>query len=82
MTFENIDGLLARMETDLARLAAARDARRFFHAAYLRTTEAIADEMKPPTAFVVETRDDFARCTPGYSKYFSGELEDERWNRS
>jgi hypothetical protein len=45
MTFESIEGLLARMGTDLTRLEAQRDARRFFHAAYLRTTQAIADEI-------------------------------------
>lgn len=40
-----IDALVARMETDLADLTTAGDARRFFHATYLRTTEAIAEEI-------------------------------------
>lgn len=33
------------METDLAELRAAGDTRRFFHATYLRTTRAVADEI-------------------------------------
>jgi hypothetical protein len=45
MTYQGLDGLLARMETDLTTLAAAGDARRFFHATYLRTTRAVADEL-------------------------------------
>jgi hypothetical protein len=42
---ESIPALLARMEADLDRLATAGDARRFFHATYLRTTRAVADEI-------------------------------------
>jgi Family of unknown function (DUF5995) len=45
MTDEGIDSLLARMRTDLTALEAGRDARRFFHATYLRTTQAVADEL-------------------------------------
>jgi hypothetical protein len=45
MTYASIDDLLAHMRDDLARLAAAGDARRFFHATYLRTTQAVADEI-------------------------------------
>src|SRR5262249_43756623 len=45
VTYGSIDELLARMRQDLARLAAAGDARRFFHATYLRTTEAVAEEI-------------------------------------
>jgi len=33
------------MRADLAELTAAGDARRFFHATYLRTTQAVADEI-------------------------------------
>src|SRR5262245_15687215 len=39
---EDLVGLIARMRADLATL---NDARRFFHATYLRTTEAVADEI-------------------------------------
>ena len=42
---EDIGSLIASMEADLARLEAAGDARRHFHATYLRTTRAIADEI-------------------------------------
>ena len=45
MTGEGIDSLLARMRTDLTMLEQSRDARRFFHSTYLRTTEAVADEI-------------------------------------
>jgi hypothetical protein len=45
MTYRGIDELLARMRADLAELTAAGDARRFFHATYLRTTQAVADEI-------------------------------------
>jgi hypothetical protein len=45
MTYDSIDSLLARMRADLTVLEARRDARRFFHATYLRTTEAVADEI-------------------------------------
>jgi hypothetical protein len=41
-----IDDLLARMRDDLAELEKAGDARRFFHATYLRTTQAVADEIR------------------------------------
>jgi hypothetical protein len=44
MTYDSIDSLLARMRADLTVLEARRDARRFFHATYLRTTQAVADE--------------------------------------
>ena len=46
MTYASIDDLLDRMRGDLGRLTAAGDARRFFHATYLRTTRAIADEIR------------------------------------
>ncbi len=39
---ENIASLIAQMEADLAQLP---DARRFFHATYLRTTRAVAEEI-------------------------------------
>jgi hypothetical protein len=42
---DGIEGLLQRMRTDLDRLRADGDARRFFHATYLRTTEAVAAEI-------------------------------------
>jgi hypothetical protein len=42
---DSIPALLARMESDLARLQASNDARRFFHATYMRTTRAVADEI-------------------------------------
>jgi hypothetical protein len=45
MTYHSIDDLLARMTADLMRLTEAGDARRFFHATYLRTTQAVADEI-------------------------------------
>jgi uncharacterized protein DUF5995 len=45
MTYASIDDLLARMRADLEELAAERDARRFFHATYQRTTQAVADEI-------------------------------------
>jgi Family of unknown function (DUF5995) len=45
MTYDSIDHLLSRMRADLAELTAAGDARRFFHATYLRTTQAVADEI-------------------------------------
>jgi hypothetical protein len=40
-----VEDLIARMETDLADLSAAGDDRRHFHATYLRTTRAVADEV-------------------------------------
>ena len=45
MTYGSIDDLLDRMREDLARLEKRSDARRFFHATYLRTTEAIGREV-------------------------------------
>jgi hypothetical protein len=41
----DINALLERMRSDLTELDAAGDARRFFHATYLRTTEAVAAEI-------------------------------------
>jgi hypothetical protein len=41
-----IQDVIARMEADLAELTSTRDARRFFHATYLRTTRAIAAEIE------------------------------------
>jgi hypothetical protein len=46
MTYASIDELLARMRADLAELNAAGDARRFFHATYMRTTQAVAAEIE------------------------------------
>jgi hypothetical protein len=46
MTSESIDSLLVRMRADLSTLEARQDARRFFHATYLRTTQAVADEIR------------------------------------
>jgi hypothetical protein len=40
-----VDEVIARMTADLADLTAAGDARRHFHATYLRTTRAVADEI-------------------------------------
>jgi Family of unknown function (DUF5995) len=45
MPYQSIDALLDRMRSDLARLEQRGDARRFFHATYLRTTEAIGREI-------------------------------------
>jgi hypothetical protein len=45
MTYQSIDALLERMREDLDRLEKRGDARRFFHATYLRTTEAIGREI-------------------------------------
>jgi hypothetical protein len=42
---DSIPALLDRMRADLADLAERGDARRFFHATYLRTTEAVAAEI-------------------------------------
>jgi hypothetical protein len=42
---ESVDALLDRMRADLSRLRERDDARRFFHATYLRTTEAVAAEI-------------------------------------
>jgi Family of unknown function (DUF5995) len=41
----SIAELMARMDSDLARLRAAGDRRRYFHATYLRTTKAVAEEI-------------------------------------
>ncbi|HEY7176988.1 MAG TPA: DUF5995 family protein [Micromonosporaceae bacterium] len=40
-----IDAIVDRMTSDLATLQRDNDARRFFHATYLRTTQAVADEL-------------------------------------
>ena len=45
MTHQSIDALVDRMRSDLVRLEQRGDARRFFHATYLRTTEAIGREI-------------------------------------
>jgi Family of unknown function (DUF5995) len=45
MTERGLDDLLDRMTCELDRLTEAGDARRFFHATYLRTTRAIGDEI-------------------------------------
>lgn len=42
----DVAALIARMERDLDRLTAADDPRRFFHAVYLRTTHAVAQEVE------------------------------------
>jgi hypothetical protein len=42
---DSIAALLARMDSELARLREAGDARRFFHATYLRTTRAVVAEI-------------------------------------
>ena len=42
---DSIGALLDRMRADLTRLAERGDARRFFHATYLRTTEAVGAEI-------------------------------------
>ena len=42
---DDVGALMARMEADLADLEAAGDRRRHFHATYLRTTRAVADEI-------------------------------------
>jgi hypothetical protein len=42
---DGIEALLQRMRADLDRLRADGDARRFFHATYLRTTETVAAEI-------------------------------------
>jgi hypothetical protein len=44
--FRAIDELVARMEALLAPLEERRDARRYFHATYLRTTRAVAAELE------------------------------------
>jgi hypothetical protein len=43
--YESVPALIAGMEEDLARLRAAGDGRRYFHATYLRTTRAVAEEI-------------------------------------
>jgi hypothetical protein len=43
--YANIDDLLARMAADLDALIAQGDARRYFHATYMRTTRAVGDEI-------------------------------------
>jgi hypothetical protein len=42
---DDVAALIAQMRADLASLEARGDARRFFHATYLRTTEAVAGEI-------------------------------------
>ena len=42
---DSIAALLARMDSELVRLRKADDARRFFHATYLRTTRAVVAEI-------------------------------------
>ena len=42
----SIDALIGRMEALLGPLQEARDARRFFHATYLRTTRAVRDALR------------------------------------
>jgi hypothetical protein len=42
---DGVAEVIARMEAGLADLAAAGDGRRHFHATYLRTTQAVADEI-------------------------------------
>ena len=45
MTHGGLDDLLTRMHEDLTWLTGRGDARRFFHATYLRTTQAVGDEI-------------------------------------
>jgi Family of unknown function (DUF5995) len=42
---DSIEGLIARMREQLEPMEAAGDARRYFHATYLRTTQAVAAEI-------------------------------------
>jgi hypothetical protein len=42
---DDVGALIARMEADLADLETAGDRRRHFHATYMRTTRAVADEI-------------------------------------
>ncbi|GAA1799164.1 hypothetical protein HC028_26670 [Planosporangium flavigriseum] len=42
---DGIATVIAQLEARLTQLCAAQDARRFFHATYLRTTRAVADEV-------------------------------------
>jgi Family of unknown function (DUF5995) len=46
MTYQSIDTLVGRMREDLAELRARGSARRFFHATYLRTTQAVGAEIE------------------------------------
>ncbi len=46
-----IDALIERMKELLEPMEAARDPKRIFHATYLRTTIAVADEIKRPGGF-------------------------------
>jgi hypothetical protein len=41
----DVGAVIARMQRDLADLEADDDRRRHFHATYLRTTRAVADEI-------------------------------------
>ena len=45
MTHGGLDDLLTRMHEDLTWLTGRGDARRYFHATYLRTTQAVGDEI-------------------------------------
>jgi len=45
MSYATIEELLDRMRADLDDLTAAGDARRFFHATYMRTTKAVGQEI-------------------------------------
>jgi hypothetical protein len=45
VTYPSIEALLEQMRSDLAALTEAGDTRRFFHATYLRTTQAVSDEI-------------------------------------
>ena len=46
-----IDGLIERMRELLVPMEASRDPKRIFHATYLRTTIAVADEIRRPGGF-------------------------------
>jgi hypothetical protein len=46
MKYQTIDTLVARMREDLAELRARGSARRFFHGTYLRTTQAVGEEIE------------------------------------
>jgi uncharacterized protein DUF5995 len=46
MTYQTIEALLDRMRNDLAELRARGSARRFFHGTYMRTTQAVGEEIE------------------------------------
>jgi hypothetical protein len=48
---DDIAAVLARMDSELSRLRTAGDARRFFHATYLRTTRAVVTEIERDGGF-------------------------------